>query len=210
MLTAQYSEEVKKIQKRVMVDQDGYFGQKTANGIKDYLQLNDIEATHLIAQCAHESNGFTVFEENLNYSAKRLLEVFPKHFSIIEYAERFERNPEKIANKVYANRMGNGSFESGDGWKYRGRGAIQLTGKNNYEDFSNYIKDSQVLTSPDLVFNDYLIDSAHYFFEVNNIYDLCEDLSVKTIKLITQKVNGGQNGLSDRIEWVEKISKWIE
>ena len=97
-------------------------------------------AAGFLAQCSHESNNFRILEENLNYSADALIKVFPKYFKSLDEAKLYARNPEKIANKVYANRMGNGDEASGDGFKYRGRGFIQLTGKNNYQMFAETLK----------------------------------------------------------------------
>ena len=151
-----------------------------------------------LAQCGHESGGFTVFTENLNYSAKGLRGTFPKYFPDDATAVAYERKPEKIANKVYANRMGNGPESSGDGWKYRGTGLIQLTGKSNFETFS---KDSgiNIVTDPEAIRTDLsiAIRTAIWFWNKNNLNKHADNKDVKTA---TKIINGGFNGLDDRIK----------
>jgi putative chitinase len=148
-----------------------------------------------LAQCGHESNGFTVFKENLNYSAEGLVSTFSKYFPNISSTAGFAKNPQKIANKVYANRMGNGSEESGDGYLYRGRGVIQLTGKDNYKAFADF----KGKTLNDVV--NYLettegaIESALWFWKTRGLNAVCDtDDIIKMTKLI----NGGLIGLDDR------------
>ena len=154
-----------------------------------------------LSQCGHESGGWTVFEENLNYSASGLHVTFKKYFPTIESAEAYARQPKRIANKVYANRMGNGSEDSGDGWKYRGRGPIQLTGSNNYKTFSKEMIDpiEAVFENPDLVTLDksYSLRSAIWFWNKNG---LNTEADVGDIKTMTRKINGGYIGLEDRIK----------
>lgn len=149
-----------------------------------------------LAQCGHESGGFTRFVENLNYSAKGLRATFSKYFPDDSTALKYERKPEKIANKVYANRMNNGNESSGDGWKFRGRGPIQLTGKANYEMFS---KDTGIdLTqNPDLVITDntILLKTAIWFWNKNKLNDFADK---KDIKSMTKRINGGFIGLEER------------
>lgn len=159
-------------------------------------KLNAFELAHFLGQCDHESNGFKVKEENLNYSANGLLNIFPKYFTK-KTAEQYARKPQSIANHVYGNRMGNGDEKSGDGWKFRGRGYIQLTGKNNYASFSKFIGEDCV-SNPDLVATKYPFESALWFFKTNNIFSLCKDVSDATILAVTKKINGGINGLADR------------
>jgi putative chitinase len=153
---------------------------------------------HFLAQCAHESGNFRATRENLNYSADALLKTFPKYFSK-DTAQTAERKPELIANLVYSNRMGNGDKQSGDGWKFRGRGYIQLTGKNNYVAFGKYIS-VDLLNNPDLVASKYPLLSAAWYFEIRRLWDIAksEDLE-NTVKLLTLRINGGFNGLQDRI-----------
>lgn len=158
-------------------------------------------AAGFLAQCSHESNNFSVLEENLNYSAAALLKVFPKYFKSMDEAEQYARNPEKIANKVYANRMGNGDEASGDGFKFRGRGFIQLTGKNNYQMFAETLKLSLDETINYCTTKAGAIESALFYWMNNNINSLCDK---DDIKAMTKAINGGLNGLDDR------TSKYIE
>lgn len=195
-------------QKNVGVNPDGVFGPQTLRAGIEFLHLNKIEGIHFFAQCAHETAGFKYFEENLNYSASGLRKIFGRYFQSQEEAEAYERQPEKIASRVYGSRMGNGDEESGEGWKYRGRGAIQLTGKNNYSHFAAYIHDN-VVDNPDKVKDEYAFESALFFVQKNNILSLCTDFSEETIRKVTKRINGGYNGLNHRIELTEKYSKWI-
>jgi putative chitinase len=159
---------------------------------------NPLVLAHFLAQCAHESGNFKYVRENLNYSAQGLLKTFPRYFSK-DTAEIAARKPELIANIVYSNRMGNGDKQSGDGFKYRGRGYIQLTGKYNYKEFGEYIN-QDLLASPDLVAIKYPLLSAAWFFEVKVLWNLAaRDASDETIKHLTRRINGGFNGLADRI-----------
>jgi len=158
-----------------------------------------LRLAHFLAQCGHESGGFRAFSENLNYGAKGLLSIFPKYFKTIEKAKAYERKPEKIANLVYANRMGNGDEASGDGWKHRGRGALQTTGKSNYQDFAKFMNMPEILTNPDLVATKYPLASAAFFFKKNNLWPICDKgSSPEVVTLVTKKVNGGIIGLPDR------------
>lgn len=158
-------------------------------------------AAGFLAQCSHESNNFSVLEENLNYSAAALIKVFPKYFKSMSEAEQYARNPEKIANRVYANRMGNGDEASGDGFKFRGRGFIQLTGKNNYQMFAETLKLSLDETINYCTTKNGAIESALFYWMNNNINSLCDKDDIETM---TKAINGGLNGLDDR------TSKYIE
>ena len=154
-----------------------------------------------LAQCGHESGGWTIFQENLMYSAQGLCGTFKKYFPTIESATPYARNPEKIANRVYANRMGNGPEESGDGYKFRGRGPIQLTGKSNYTQFAKDMFDDwqNVIDNPDWVTEDkdFALMSAIWFWNKNK---LNVQADAGDIKLMTKKINGGYIGLEDRIK----------
>ena len=167
----------------------------------DKYEINTVNrAAGFLAQCGHESNGFTVLKENLNYSAEGLSKIFKKYFPTVESAQPYARNPEKIANKIYANRMGNGSPESGDGYKYRGRGPIQLTGKDNYRAFAKEMFDDweNLFENPDWVTadRDFALMSAIWFWNKNK---LNVQADAGDIKLMTKKINGGYIGLEDRI-----------
>ena len=148
---------------------------------------------HFLAQCHHESSGFNVVEENLNYSAEGLIRTFKKYFTP-EQANEYAHNKVKIASRVYANRMGNGDEESQEGWLYRGRGYIQLTGKDNYAALNDQLP-GDILKNPDLVATQYPMLSAAWFWDHNNINDLCDN---ETIEDVTRKVNGGLIGIVDR------------
>ncbi len=152
-------------------------------------------AAGFLAQCSHESNNFRILEENLNYSADALIKVFPKYFKSLDEAKLYARNPEKIANKVYANRMGNGDEASGDGFKYRGRGFIQLTGKNNYQMFAETLKLSLDETINYCTTKNGAIESALFYWMRNDINKICDK---DDIKAMTKAINGGFNGLEDR------------
>ena len=154
-----------------------------------------------LAQCGHESGGWTTFEENLKYSAQGLRKIFGKYFPNDELAMAYQRQPEKIANRIYCNRMGNGDEASGDGYKYRGRGPIQLTGKANYTAFAkDMFEDWQnVVENPDWVTydKDFALMSAIWFWNKNK---LNHEADIGDIKTMTKKINGGYIGLEDRIK----------
>ncbi len=160
---------------------------------------NSLRLAHFLAQCAHESGGFTVVYENLNYSAAGLAATFPSYFPD-PLNQSYARNPAKIGARVYANRMGNGDEASGDGYTFRGRGYIQLTGKSNYASFAEFIGEDTV-ADPDLVATGYPLASAGFFFDSNNIWTVCDGgSSDAVITAVTRKVNGGTNGLADRTQ----------
>jgi putative chitinase len=160
---------------------------------------SNIRLAHFLSQCAHESGNFKVFTENLNYSAKGLRSIFGKYFKDDASALAFERKPEKIANRVYSSRMGNGDEASGDGWKFRGRGYIQLTGKDNYTQFDKSVADD-ILANPDLVATKYPLMSAAFFFERNNLWKICDGGADKEdVIALTKRINGGTHGLEDRL-----------
>lgn len=157
-----------------------------------------LRLAHFLAQAGHESGGFKAVKENLNYSAEGLHKIFPKYFPTLESAQPYARNPEKIANKVYGNRMGNGDEASGDGFKFRGRGYIQLTGKVNYTAFDTAVPED-ILANPDLVATKYPLLSAGWFWGKNNLNALADKGALPgDVTAITKRVNGGTLGLADR------------
>jgi putative chitinase len=161
---------------------------------------NPTRLAHFLSQVAHESGNFKFVNENLNYGAKGLLGIFKKYFPTEALAAAYERKPEKIANKVYASRMGNGDEASGEGYKFRGRGYIQLTGKDNYKAFSDFIGEDCV-ANPDLVATKYPLTSAAFFFHKNKLWDICDKgHSHDIVTAVTKRVNGGTIGLEDRIK----------
>ena len=160
---------------------------------------NVLRLAHFLSQCGHESGGFKAVNENLNYSADGLKKIFPKYFPG-NISESYARNPEKIANKVYSSRMGNGDEASGDGWKYKGAGYIQLTGKSNYAAFDKFVEDD-ILGNPSLVATKYPLASAAFFFQSNGLWSICDKgADDATITAVTKRVNGGTIGLADRIK----------
>ena len=160
---------------------------------------NNLRLAHFLAQCGHESGNFKAVSENLNYSADGLKKIFGKYFPG-NLNESYARKPEKIASRVYASRMGNGDEASGEGFKFRGRGYIQLTGKNNYTNFSKFIGEDCV-ANPDLVATKYPLASAGFFFDSNKLWSICDKgADDATVTAVTKRVNGGTIGLSDRIK----------
>jgi putative chitinase len=166
--------------------------------IKTYKISNPNRLAHFLAQCGHESNNFKAVIENLNYSEEGLLKIFPKYFDK-NTAKSYARRQEMIANMVYGGRMGNGDKNSGDGYKFRGRGFIQLTGKTNYKSYGDYIS-VDLITNPSLVATKYALSSAAWYFEKRKLWQVCDEgIELETIKKVTKLVNGGYNGLEDRI-----------
>jgi len=157
-----------------------------------------VELAHFLSQCGHESGGFKVVNENLNYGAKGLLGIFKKYFPTEEKAKLYEHKPEKIANLVYSGRMGNGVEATGEGWKYRGRGYIQLTGKANYTEFDKIVTEN-IVENPDLVATKYPLLSAAWFFS-KNCLGRCKDATDASVTAVTKCVNGGTIGLPDRLK----------
>ena len=164
-------------------------------------QINTpLRLAHFLAQCGHESGGFKATSENLNYSAKGLMGIFKKYFPTEALANAYQRQPQKIANRVYANRMANGDEASGDGFKFRGRGYIQLTGKDNYTRFGNAIGEN-ILSNPDVVSGKYALLSAAWFWSNNGLNKLADGGATDAVVTsITKRVNGGTIGLADRIK----------
>lgn len=168
-----------------------------------------LRLAHFLAQCGHESGGFRATQENLNYSAKGLMGIFKKYFPTAAMAASYERKPERIANKVYANRMGNGSELSGEGYKFRGRGYIQLTGKENYTAFGKAINEN-IIANPDVVASKYALLSAAWFFTKNGLHKIADEgASDQVVTKITKRVNGGTIGLPDRIKHFKEYYKLL-
>ena len=160
---------------------------------------NPLRLAHFLSQCGHESGGFKAVSENLNYSAKGLVGTFPKYFNATTAAQ-YERKPEMIASRVYSSRMGNGDEASKEGYKFRGRGYIQLTGKSNYTGFTKFIGED-CIANPDLVATKYPLASAAFFFDSNKLWSICDKgADTATVTAVTKRVNGGTIGLDDRIK----------
>jgi putative chitinase len=169
--------------------------------VMDKFQINTpLRLAHFLAQCGHESGGFRLTKENLNYSAKGLMGIFKKYFPTEALAKQYERKPEKIANKVYGNRMGNGPEASGEGAKFCGRGYIQLTGKDNYTAFGKSINED-IAANPTVVAEKYALLSAAWFFNKNKLHVMADGGATDAVVTsITKRVNGGTIGLADRIK----------
>ena len=159
-----------------------------------------LRLAHFLAQCGHESGGFKATQENLNYSASGLKGIFSKYFKEAGLAESYQRNPQKIASRVYGGRMGNGPESTGDGYKFRGRGYIQLTGKDNYTSFGKAINEDMT-ANPDKVATHYALLSAAWFFSKNGLHKMADGGATDAVVTqITKRVNGGTIGLPDRIK----------
>jgi putative chitinase len=199
------------LQKKIGVTADGAFGPGTLKAAASYFKLNKNRAAHFFAQCAHESGNFKAFSENLNYGAKGLRTTFGKYFQTEGIAKNYERQPQRIANRAYANRMGNGDEASGDGFAYKGRGPLQLTGKNNYRAFGKYIgREQEILDNPDLVATELGFESALWFFDANKLWSICDQgINDAAILQLTKRINGGTHGLEDRKAKTKKYAKWL-
>lgn len=181
------------------------------NHLPDYNINTPERVAAFISQCGVETAGWTKFEENMNYSADRMMVVWPKIFNR-ELANQCNRKPQLVANFAYANRMGNGSPESGDGWKYRGRGLIHLTGKKNYTSFATDTfgeRAQEIIDNPDLVVDDKNVSlaTALWFWDINNINSIADQ---QDIKRITRIVNGGLNGFSERVTLYGKVLSLLQ
>ena len=198
---------------------DGVIGPKTmAKMVSVWGLKNKTRLSHFLGQCHVETAGFTLSKENMNYSAKRMLQIFKSDFDInrdkwLSETEKAKVNdllgsPVKTANFVYANQNGNGTEYSGDGWKYRGRGSIQTTGKDNYASLAEYLQDDWVMVEPNIVADKYFWESGLFYFERNNLWQLCDTVSNESITKVSKAVNLGNpnskytpNHLVERIKW---------
>jgi putative chitinase len=203
---------LKSLQTKIGVTADGAFGPGTMKKAMEFYKLTPVRAAHFFAQTAHESGNFKAFSENLNYSADGLNKIFPKYFKNAgRDANAYARNPEKIANVVYASRMSNGDEASGDGWKFRGRGALQLTGRANYQAFSEYLGKPEIMTNPDLVATEFSFESAMFFFERNKLWAICDQgINDAAILALTKRINGGTHGLDDRNQKTKKYYEYVK
>ena len=168
--------------------------------LPDYDINTPLRVAHFIAQCAHESGNFVFIKENLNYRADSLMKTFKRYFPTLELAQQYEKKPEKIANRVYANRMGNSDEASGDGWRYCGRGLIQLTGKDNYTFFAGSLGISVEDASEYLATFEGAAQSACWYWEQNNLNRFAD---ANDVRGLTRAINGGYIGLEDRQKHTE-------
>jgi putative chitinase len=205
---------IQTFQRKIGVASDGQIGRLTLEAAAKYFNMTNESCAHFFGQIHHETGGFRFFVENLNYSEEALLRVFSKYFNRDgsggkRKASDYARKPMMIGNVVYANRMGNGDVESGDGYRYRGRGPIHLTGRNNYFDFARYIGDGFVYDNPDVVASLYSFESALFFFDSNDLWRFTKKVDDTSIRNLTRRVNGGFNGLADRIKQTNHFYKLL-
>jgi len=201
------SEAMKKLQERCGVTTDGAFGPNTARAIAKHYELSPNRAAHLLGQASHESAGFTITKENLYYSTpERIQAIWPSRFKTVEDAMPYAKNPQALADKVYGGRGGN----NGEGYKWRGRGFIQLTFRDNYRSFASDMRLPEVMNDPSLVETEYAFESAYWFFDKNGLFRMADNgIGTDNIKAITKRVNGGYHGLDDRIAQTQKIYGWL-
>jgi putative chitinase len=201
------SDAMKALQTKIGAKPDGSFGPNTARAIAKHYELSPARAAHLLGQASHESAGFRLVRENLNYTSETMMRVWPSRFPTLEEAQPFARNPKGLADKVYSNRMGNGE---GEGHVWIGRGFLQLTGKDNYKAFAADMRVPEIMQDPSLVETEYAFETALWFFEKNNLFAIADKgVSNDTIKQITKRVNGGHIGLSHRSEETYKVFSWL-
>jgi putative chitinase len=170
--------------------------------------ITNLRLTHFLAQCSTESGGFKLVNENLNYSKDGLMRVFPRYFPG-NLAESYAYQPEKIASRVYGSRMGNGDETTKEGWTYRGAGFIQLTGKDNFKKFGDFLG-IDLVKNPELVATKYPLTSAAFFFNSNGLWSICDEgASEDVVTRVSRRVNGGDNGLDHRKHEFKKFEKLL-
>jgi putative chitinase len=203
------SNAMKMLQEKCGCTPDGAFGPNTARAIARQYELTPERAAHLLGQSSHESGGFKRVKESLFYSTpERIQKVWPTRFKTVEDAKPYARNPDGLAGKVYAGRMGN--INEAEAAKFVGRGFLQCTGHTNYILFAKEMDKPEVLDDPSLLENTYAFDSAVWFFTHNNLFDLADEgVTDEMIKKITRRVNGGYHGLDDRKTQTHKIFRWL-
>jgi putative chitinase len=197
------------LQTKIGSTPDGEFGPNTARAIAKYFNLSPARGAHLMGQASHESGGFKRTRESLYYSSpERIQAVWPSRFPTVEAAEPYAKNPNGLAGKVYAGRMGNENEAQAS--LYIGRGFLQLTGRDNYRSFASDMGVPKVMTDPDLVADKYAFETALWFFEKNGLFKIADEgVTDDAIKRITRRVNGGYHGLEDRSNQSKKIHTWL-
>tara|TARA_R110002072_G_scaffold186192_1_gene343097 strand:+ start:193 stop:813 length:621 start_codon:yes stop_codon:yes gene_type:complete len=202
------SNAMRKLQTKIGgVGADGAFGPNTARAIAQHYGLSPERGAHLLGQASHESGGFRLTQENLNYSVESMMRVWPSRFPTEESAEPYARNPKALADKVYSGRMGN---KINEGHKFIGRGFLQLTGYENHRAFASDMGLPQILQDPSLLEEEYAFETAQWFFQKNNLFKIADEgVNDDTIKRITRRVNGGYHGLEDRTDQTNKIYSWL-
>jgi len=199
---------LKLLQKKVGVEPDGAYGPNTARAITKHYGLDRVKAAHLLGQAGHESGGFKLTRENLNYSVEAMMRVWPSRFPDEDSAKPYARNGAKLASKVYVGRMGNETPE--DAANFIGRGFLQLTGKDNYKSFAHDMRLPEVLTDPSLVEEDYAFETAMWFFDKNGLWKIADEgINDDAIAKITKRINGGHHGLKDRADRTRQAWDWL-
>ena len=200
---------LKLLQEKIGVTADGAFGPNTARAICKHYGWTPERGAHLLGQAAHDSGGFQISEENLNYKAETMCRVWPSRFKTIADAAPYAMNPQALADKVYGGRMGN--TEPHDGSKFAGKGFIQLTGKDNVRAFAQHIGRDSLVDDPSPIATELAMESAVYFFEANGLFLIADEgVNEDTIKRITKRVNGGYTGLEERKHETVKIYGWLQ
>ena len=203
------SNALKLLQTKCGCDADGSFGPNTARGILKHYELSPERGAHLLGQIVHESASFKLTRENLNYSVEAMMRVWPSRFPTEESAKPYAKNPKALAEKVYLDRMGNDTKEKAS--LYIGRGFLQLTGYNNVRSFASDMRVPEVLENPQLLEEDYAMETAIWFFRKNNLWKICDEgVSDDVIKKLTKRINGGYTGLDHRIKETNKIYEWVK
>jgi len=201
-------EALKMLQEKCGVNPDGAFGPNTARAIVTHYELSPERGAHLLGQVVHESGSFKYTRENLNYSVEAMMKTWPKRFPTEESAEPFARNPKALAENVYFDRMGNDTKEKASA--YIGRGFLQLTGYNNVRSFASDMRVPEVLDNPQLLEEEYAMDTALWFFKKNNLWKICDEgVNDDVISKLTKRINGGYIGLDHRKKETKKIYEWI-
>ena len=203
------SNALKLLQTKCGCDADGSFGPNTARGILKHYELSPERGAHLLGQIVHESASFKLTRENLNYSVEAMMRVWPSRFPTEESAKPYAKNPKALAEKVYLDRMGNDTKKKAS--LYIGRGFLQLTGYNNVRAFASDMRLPEVLENPQLLEEDYAMETAIWFFRKNNLWKICDEgVSDDVIKKLTKRINGGYTGLEHRIKETNKIYEWVK
>ena len=203
------SDAMRALQVKINAGSDGQFGPNTAKAIAKHYKLSAKRAAHLLGQAHHESGGFKLVRENLYYSTpERIQAVWPSRFPTVESAEKYAKNPKALAGKVYVGRMGN--RDETDASNFAGKGYMMLTGRDNYRLFASKMGVPEVMTDPDLVADKYAFETALFFFEENNLFDIADKgVNPETIRKITRRVNGGLHGYEDRENQTHKVFTWL-
>jgi putative chitinase len=214
MTTKSTSEPVKTLQALVGVKNDGVIGRNTLRAFASYFNMSNESCAHFFGQSHHETGGFRMWEENLNYSVEVLIKSFGRHRISIEDANKFGRkagqpaNQQALANILYGGEWGRrnlGNTQPTDGFDFKGRGAKHLTGRANYQRFANAINDPSIMTNPSQVADKYAFQSALFFYDNKNLWDIANrGVDDDVITLMTRRVNGGTFGLGERILWTKR------